>query len=362
MDKIYSEKMQKASIKVCGSAETSINEEFAKLKTYAEHANKDVYFDGETIQAFEKEMAEFFGKEDAAFFISGTMAQQSMMRVYCDKKNLYKIAYHPTCHMEIHEKDGLKELHKINTHLIGEADKLFTLQDLKLIPDVSCVVFELPQREIGGAAPDLEALKEMIAYLRGRGIKCHLDGARILEILPFYKYKQKEIFELFDSIYMSFYKGLGGIAGAILVGTKEDVEGARLWRKRYGGTLVYVYPYLLSAKQVFSENRDKMEEYLKSSVDYASRLQSVSGLKIKPEKPQCNMFHIHFDFTREEVMQALIKLAETYDIALFGKRIRELANGKAYTEITMLDNYARVDKAKLDKAIKLFDEELAKLK
>ncbi len=207
MEKTYNEKMAGAKIKVCGAQNYTINEEFAKLKTYAETANKDIYFEGETIKSFEKKMAEFFGKEDSAFFISGTMAQQSMMRVYCDNKNLYKIAYHPTCHLEIHEKDGLKKLHNIESHLIGEEDKLFTLENLKEVPDVSCVVFELPQREIGGEAPSLADLKEMIAYLKSRNIKCHLDGARILEILPFYEYKEKEIFELFDSIYMFFTKG-----------------------------------------------------------------------------------------------------------------------------------------------------------
>ncbi len=369
MEKTYNERMKNANIKVCGAQSSTINEEFAKLKTYAETANKDIYFEGETIKSFEKKMANFFGKEDAAFFISGTMAQQSMMRIYCDNKNLlYKIAYHPTCHLEIHEKDGLKKLHNIEAQLIGEKDKLFTLENLKQTPDVSCVVFELPQREIGGEAPSLVALKEMIAYLKSRNVSCHLDGARILEILPFYEYKEKEIFELFDSIYMSFYKGLSGIAGAILAGSKNEIEEARLWRKRYGGTLIHIYPYLLSAMQVFDENKNNMEDYWKSSIDFAKRLETLYDIEpaenklfeIKPKMPQCNMFHIHFSFNRNEVMQALTKVAETYDIVLFGKKIRELPNNKCYTEITIQDNYAKVDKQILEKAIKLFKEELEK--
>ncbi len=361
MEKTYYKKMETVKFHVENKFDININEEFDKLRVYAEQCQPDWYGDGELIESFEREMAEFFYKEDAAFFISGTMAQQCMMRVYCDEKKIKKIAYHPTCHMEIHEKNGLKELHDIHSVYLGSRNSLFTIDDLKLLTDVACVVFELPQREIGGQAPTFDELTEMIFYLKQRDIKIHLDGARILEILPFYGDRAKEIFTMFDSIYMSYYKGLSGISGSILVGSKDHIDQAKLWRKRYGGTICHMYPYILSAKKAFSENKDKMHDYWLFAIEYAKLLELVEGIRIEPNVPMCNMFHVYFDMDKLSVIRALIKVMEAYNIALFNKSIIEFGDG-AFTEVVIKDNYRHVPKLKLECAVKLFNSELKKLR
>ncbi len=362
MEKTYYKKAETAKFQTQGSFQFDMNNEFDKLRVYAEAEKPDWYGEGAIIKNFEKEMADFFYKEDAAFFISGTMAQQSMMRVYCDNAKIYKVAYHPTCHMEVHEMGGLREIHGIHSYHLGTRKTLFTLSDLKTLTDVSCVVFELPQREMGGAAPSLEELTEMVMYLKQRGIKCHLDGARILEVLPYYKYKTKELFTLFDSIYMSYYKGLGGMAGAILVGNKKDIDDARIWRKRCGGTLVHMYPYVLSAKQAFNENKDKMQEYWKFSLDYSELLSRIAGATIEPKTPVCNMFHIYFDIDKTSLMRALTKVIDAYDISLFNKAILDTPDGGSFTEVVLKDSYRHVPKLKLEGAVKLFDAELKKIR
>ncbi len=361
MDKSYYKKVETAKFHI-NKDNLDMNKEFDKLRVYAEGQRPDWYGEDSLIENFERDMATFFYKEAGAFFISGTMAQQSMMRVYADKTHIKKVAYHPTCHMELHEMDALKELHGIHSVYLGNRKSLFTLDDLKLLTDVSCVVFELPQREIGGQAPSLEELKEMIFYLKQRGIKVHLDGARILEVLPFYNYRTKELFTLFDSIYMSFYKGLSGIAGAILVGSAEDVEAAKIWRKRYGGTLIHMYPYILSAKQAFIENKDKMGDYWKFSLEYAKILSTVKGLTIEPKTPICNMFHVHIDMDETSVHRALTKVIESYDISLFNKTMVGQNDGTTFTEVVIKDDYRHVPKLKLEYAVKLFNAELEKMR
>jgi len=72
----------------------------------------DMYGKGDVIERFEKKLAAFLGKEKAVFFPSGTMAQQIALRIWCDRKSLKKVAYHPLSHLEIHEEDGLKVLHR----------------------------------------------------------------------------------------------------------------------------------------------------------------------------------------------------------------------------------------------------------
>ncbi|MDF2652167.1 MAG: threonine aldolase, partial [Paenibacillus sp.] len=179
--------------------------------------DSDSYGSGQIIDNFQEEMATFLGKETAVFFPSGTMAQQIALRIWCDRKGIKKVAYHPLSHLEIHEEDGLKELHQIETILLGDKDRLIRLEDvLHMKDDIACLLIELPQREIGGQLPDYEELVAICTYCREKGIKLHLDGARLYESLPYYQKTAAEICELFDSVYISFYKGIGGIAGAIL--------------------------------------------------------------------------------------------------------------------------------------------------
>ena len=156
-------------------------------------------------------MAEVLGKESAVFFPSGTMAQQIALRIWCDDADLKRVAYHPLCHLEIHEEDGLKELHHIEPILLGDQERLITLEDVqRLDRDIACLLLELPQREIGGQLPDYSELEAISAYCRSQGIKLHLDGARLFEITPYYQKTAAEICALLTAcMYLSIKASAG---------------------------------------------------------------------------------------------------------------------------------------------------------
>ena len=78
-------------------------------------------------------------------------------------------------------------------------------------------------------------------------IPLHMDGARLWESRAFYGRPYAEIAEGFASVYVSAYKGLGGIAGAVLAGDEDFIAEARLWRRRMGGTLIHQSPMIVSA-------------------------------------------------------------------------------------------------------------------
>jgi threonine aldolase len=191
----------------------------------------DNYGTGKIIEDFQDKLAEYLGKESAVFFPSGTMAQQIALRIWCDKKGLKRVAYHPLCHLEIHEEDGLKELHHIESVLLADKNSVIQLEDIvNMKENISCLLLELPQREIGGQLPDYETLESISGYCHEKGIKLHLDGARLFEILPYYNKTAAEICSLFNSVYVSLYKGIGGIAGAILAGDKDFVKESIVWK------------------------------------------------------------------------------------------------------------------------------------
>src|SRR5262249_15678501 len=91
----------------------------------------DRYGEGSLITDFEREIADLLGKEAAVFLPSGTMAQQIALRIWADRSHSSSVAFHPTCHLEIHEQKGYALLHGLHGRLVGERTRLLTLEDLQ---------------------------------------------------------------------------------------------------------------------------------------------------------------------------------------------------------------------------------------
>src|SRR5260221_12150449 len=209
----------------------------------------DRYGEGSLISDFERDVAELLGKEAAVFLPSGTMAQQIALRILAGRAPTPTVAFHPTCHLEIHEQKGYELLHGLHGRLVGERSRLITLDDLRAMPvPLAALLLELPQREIGGQLPSWSGLEARTTWAREPGAAAHMDGARLWESGPFYGRSYADIAGLFDSVYVSFYKGIGAIAGAALAGPTAFIAEARLWQRRHGGNLVQLYPFVLSAR------------------------------------------------------------------------------------------------------------------
>lgn len=84
-------------------------------------------------------------------------------------------------------------------------------------------------------------------WARDQGAAVHLDGARLREAQPFYARPHAQIADLFDTAYVSFYKGLGCIGGCALAGPEDDIEQTRLWRTRHGGLAFSMWPHATDA-------------------------------------------------------------------------------------------------------------------
>ncbi|WP_243653082.1 aminotransferase class I/II-fold pyridoxal phosphate-dependent enzyme [Tumebacillus sp. BK434] len=321
----------------------------------------DLYGSGQLIEEFEAKLAAYLGKQSAVFFPSGTMAQQVAMRIWCDEKGLKKVAYHPLAHLEIHEQEGMHKLHGIEAVLLGEKDRLIRLEEiLHLQEEIACLLIELPQREIGGQLPSFADLQAISAHCREKGIRLHLDGARLFEILPYYQKTAEEVCALFDSVYVSFYKGIGGIAGAILAGDTAFTEQAGVWKSRYGGNLISLYPYILTANAYFDQRIPKMGLYHEQAKELAALYNECHGVTTKPEVPVSNMFHVHVALPKERLEPILAAVYQESGVGLT-HYVRETESGTCYFEISIGDRYAQVPKAALHTAFRLLNEHIQKL-
>lgn len=279
----------------------------------------DFYGSGKLIDDFENEIACILGKPKSLFMPSGTMAQVLALRVWSDFSKNSHFGMHPTSHLEIHEKKAYLHLHQLNGHLLGEFDRVISLVDIKNSPvKLSSVIIELPQRENGGLLPEWDELSAISNWCRNHDIKLHLDGARLWESGPFYQRKYNEICELFDSVYVSFYKGLGGIGGAVLSGPDALISEVKIWQRRQGGNLVTLFPFVVSARKSLSR-LDKMDTYYKKAKEIALMLSGIKNIKVVPQVPQTNMMHIFFEGNIEKIENASLKIAKEKKIWVFRK-------------------------------------------
>ncbi|MDQ6884125.1 MAG: beta-eliminating lyase-related protein [Candidatus Dormibacteraeota bacterium] len=278
----------------------------------------DLYGEREVIANFEQEIATLLGKPAAVFMPSGTMAQQIALRVWADREGVRRVAFHPTCHLELHEEKGYQALHHLEGVLVGTATQLITLDDLKGIRGrIAVLLLELPQREIGGQLPDWEALKAQIAWARERGIRLHLDGARLWEAAPAMQRSLPEIAGLFDSVYVSMYKGLGAIAGAVLCGPDDFIAEARLWQQRHGGRIIRIFPLVIAARAALHRQLDRFPLYHERALRLAKALTAVSGVRIIPDPPHAHMMHVYLPGTVETLLRRATAIAEKERVALF---------------------------------------------
>ncbi len=275
----------------------------------------DRYGEGGAVSALEDEVRTVLGKPAAVFMPSGTMAQQIALRIHADRRGVRVCAFHPTCHLELHEERAYSHLHGLARVTVGDARELITLADLLEVRErLAAVLFELPQREIGGRLPPWSDLEEQVAFVRTKGAAVHLDGARLWECTPYYERSPAAIAALFDTVYVSFYKGLGGLAGCCLAGEKDDIDEARVWRRRHGGTLFGLWPNAASGLAALRRRLPRMPQYFQRAREIAERLRDLPNVEIVPDPPQTSMMHLHMRVGEIAFLRSAARIAESEGI------------------------------------------------
>lgn len=280
----------------------------------------DIYGDGGVVRAVEDRVAALLGKAAAVFMPSGTMAQQIALRVHADRRLSRRVVFHPLCHLERGEERAFEHLHGLVGCPTGAEDRLLRLADLRSVSGpLAALVLELPQRRIGAQVPSWSDLVAQTAWARDHGAAVHLDGARLWEAQPFYARPHAQIAGLFDTVYVSFYKGLGGIGGCALAGPEEDIEQARLWRTRHGGLLFSMWPYAADAMHGLTVELPAMSERFDHARSLAVELAARPGIEILPDPPQTLIFNILIDRSPAEMEKARARIAEQDGVWMFDR-------------------------------------------
>ncbi|MFE9607757.1 threonine aldolase family protein [Streptomyces sp. NPDC006012] len=301
----------------------------------------DMYGD-RIVAALEDRVAALLGTEAAAFFPTGTMAQQVALRCWAARTGNTAVALHPLSHPEVHERHALSQVAGLRPVHVTSAARLPTAEEIRALAEpFGTLMLELPLRDAGFVLPSWEELTEVVAAARERDAVVHFDGARLWESTVRLGRSLDEIASLADSVYVSFYKSLGGLSGAALAGSRSLVEDARVWRHRYGGALFQQFPAALSALVGLERELPRLPEYVRHARVVAGALRegfAAAGLpwaSVHPEEPHTHQFQVWLPYEPDVVAEAAVRQAEETSVALFMSLWQSGGPGLAVTEVTV---------------------------
>jgi threonine aldolase len=305
-----------------------------------EKIDRDYYGVGEHKTHFEQHIAKLFGKEHSLFFITGVQAQLAAMKIHSDRAGKTKMAWHVTSHLEGAEEAAYKELYGLDRTLLGsDPHNLPTVDEIKdvlAMPEEdrpAAILIEIPNRELGCQTYSYSELEAISSACRETGVKFHMDGARIWEIEPYYQENSGKSFadigKLFDSMYVSFYKGLRGSTGAMLLGPDAAfIDEAKKWQRRAGGNAFQLTYEVLDCERGYNENIGtfdskwrKMKEVVDGATVATSKYKNDEGeliVQFWPENATCCQIRTIFHgFTNDELTAARDGVAEKMGVRVF---------------------------------------------
>lgn len=204
----------------------------------------DVFKQDPTVNEFEALVADLFGMEAALFFPTGTMANQTAIKLHTNPGD--QIICDKWSHVHLYESGGASANSGVNFNLLDGQRGMITAAQVAAgindpefyhMPLSKLVCIENTTNKGGGACYELEELKKIKTVCTENNLKYHLDGARLWNALVAKKQHPKQFGELFDTISVCFSKGLGAPIGSVLVGNAETIKRALRIRKIFGGNL-----------------------------------------------------------------------------------------------------------------------------
>jgi threonine aldolase len=201
----------------------------------------DVFGEDETINELEHKAAAMFGMEAGIFCPSGTMTNQ--IAIKCFTQPLDELIADQTAHVYRYEGGGIAFNSGVSTRLLNGYRGILTAEMIEPeinaenihYPHTSLVVLENTVNKGGGSCYTLEQIKPIAALCKEKGLKLHLDGARIFNALAYTGDKAVDYGKYFNGISVCLSKGLGAPVGSVLLADKDTIKYARRIRKVLGG-------------------------------------------------------------------------------------------------------------------------------
>ncbi|HEV2419557.1 MAG TPA: GntG family PLP-dependent aldolase [Terriglobia bacterium] len=287
----------------------------------------DVYREDPTVNRLQARSAEIFNREDALFVPSGSMGNQTAIKVHtipgqeviCEERaHIYSVematmaAFSGCLARPIYADDGILTWAHISPHVRPRAENRAR---------TGLVALENTSNLAGGSIYSLTVVEDIVSRTHAAGLPIHLDGARIFNAAVALGKSVAEISGGFDSVMFCFSKGLGAPVGSMLVGSHKFIEEARRVRKILGGGMRQAGVLAAAALIALEESPQRLHVDHANARFLASGLAEIPGVKVNPSKVVSNIMFA-------DISGAGIEASE------FSRRLAErgvLANGHAHS-------------------------------
>lgn len=273
----------------------------------------DVFKQDPTVNAFEKMVADLFGMEAALFFPSGTMANQTAIKlntnpgdqIICDKWS----------HIHLYEAGGASFNSGVNFNLLDGQRGMITAEQVAAgindpefyhAPLSKMVSIENTTNKGGGACYDIVELQKIKQVCVDNNLKYHLDGARLWNALVAKKQHPKQYGVLFDTISVCFSKGLGAPIGSVLVSDTETMHKALRIRKIFGGNMRQSGYLAAAGIYALQNNIKRLEDDHRRAKELGQLLQQLPWVAtVAPTETNIVIFEVKKPLAEKQVIDTL---------------------------------------------------------
>jgi threonine aldolase len=296
----------------------------------AAEVGDDVFEEDPTVRRLEESVAELLGFPAALFTPSGTMANQIAMRILAPPAT--EVLMEERSHPFHFEMAGMASLSGLLPRPIPSRDGILEAEavlaavqpDVSYKPRTSLLVLENTHNLWGGKVYHRRNVEPLLEAARRARLAVHLDGARLWNAAVAAGESERELARGFDSVTVTFSKGLGAPVGSAVVGSKSFAKEARRVRKLFGGGMRQVG--VLAAAAIRSlENRSRLAEDHERARSLARSIAELPGVKLDPASVETN-----------------IVIFEVADASSFVARLKEkgvLAAGVSKTAVRLVTHF-----------------------
>jgi threonine aldolase len=309
----------------------------------------DVFGEDPTVNRLQEMVAERLGTEAALFVPSGTMGNQ--ICIHCQTQPGDEIICEAGAHFLHYEAGAMAALSGVQARLLVGNRGTITARQIEdairgetyYFPRSRLIALENTHNLAGGTIFPLEEIQRIRRLAKERGLLMHLDGARLWNACVATGIAPAEYARHFDSVSVSFSKGLGAPIGSAVAGSKEFIAAARRVRKRLGGGMRQVGIIAAAAIYALENHQERLAEDHANARRLAEALHELGGIHIDLATVQTNIVVFDITNTKHAAITALeaLKKAGVLVAPLSATQLRA---------VTHLD----VDTAGLDRAIAAF--------
>jgi len=260
----------------------------------------DQYGEDPTVNRLERRSAEIVGKEAAVYVASGMLG--NLCGVLSQTERGDEVILGDLAHIYQNEMGAAFVLGSIQPRLVPNRTGLPALADIEgairpagMYPRTSLLCLENSHNNCGGSVITVEQTKAVADLAHSRGLRVHLDGARIFNAAAALGVDARDLCGPVDTVQFCFSKGLAAPVGSILCGSAETVAKARRVRKLLGGAMRQAGVIAAAALVGLEEMRDRLVDDHRNAKAFAKGLAEIDGIRIDADRVMTNIVSFEVD-------------------------------------------------------------------